>query len=272
MTLPVTLTLVRHGESEGNIAVKRSKNGDHSSYTPEFLARHSSLWRLTERGKEQAEAAGAWLKKNGCRFDRCYTSDYVRAQETAGLLGQRDARWYSDIYLRERDRGDLDVCSAEEAQAKHGDSLRRRDIDPFYWCPPSGESMAHLCMRIDRFLDTLHRETSVGSALVVCHGETMWGFRVRIERMSQATYRKLDESDDKRDRIHNAQIIQYSRTNPMAARVAGPAPYYRWMRSVCPTDEKLSWNKWTEIERQTYTNEELLRNAERHPRIIHEAE
>ena len=28
--------------------------------------------------------------------------------------------------------------------------------------------------------------------LMVCHGEVMWAFRVRLERMSQETYRELD--------------------------------------------------------------------------------
>lgn len=161
MTLPISLTLVRHGESEGNIAVNRSKKGDHSDYTPEFMAKHSSRWRLTERGRGQVKIAAEWLRRHHPgSFDRHYTSDCIRAQETAALLCRANARWYSDIYLRERDRGDLDVCSHEEAIAKYSDSLRRREIDPFYWCPPNGESMAQLCMRIDRFLDTLHRDGS----------------------------------------------------------------------------------------------------------------
>lgn len=111
------------------------------------------------------------------------------------------------------------------------------------------------------------------SVIAVSHGETMWAFRLRLERMSQVTYRKLDESDDKRDRIHNAQIIQYTRIDPHSARAeepCNPSPYYKWMRSVCPTDENLSWNKWAEIERQTYTNEELLQNVERYPRTLHD--
>ena len=51
------LVLVRHGESEGNIARRRSLLGDHSVYAGEFLERHSSLWRLSDQGREQAIAA-----------------------------------------------------------------------------------------------------------------------------------------------------------------------------------------------------------------------
>ena len=51
------LVLVRHGESEGNVAFNRSKAGDHSLYSGEFLRRHSSQWRLTDVGREQAKSA-----------------------------------------------------------------------------------------------------------------------------------------------------------------------------------------------------------------------
>jgi hypothetical protein len=44
----------------GNIAYNRSWGGDHSLYSGAFLKRHSSLWRLTDRGKEQAICAGQW--------------------------------------------------------------------------------------------------------------------------------------------------------------------------------------------------------------------
>ena len=81
------LVLVRHGESEGNVAYQRSLDGDHSLYSGEFLKRHSSLWRLTDRGREQAGAAGQWLRTQvDCRFDAFFTSEYLRAMETASLL------------------------------------------------------------------------------------------------------------------------------------------------------------------------------------------
>ena len=82
MSMPHNLILVRHGESEGNVALALSKKGDDSIYTDEFKNRHSSLWRLTKKGQEQAKSAGEWLKKNRGElepFYRCYTSEYVRA-------------------------------------------------------------------------------------------------------------------------------------------------------------------------------------------------
>jgi broad specificity phosphatase PhoE len=89
------LILVRHGQSEGNEAVSRSERGDLSAYTPEFKKKHSSTYRLTDKGVQQAKVAGAWIKENiGEKFDRCYTSEYVRAMETAAYLDLPDAKWF----------------------------------------------------------------------------------------------------------------------------------------------------------------------------------
>ena len=46
---PLELVFVRHGESEGNVAVKAAENGDTSYFTEEFRKRHSSTWDLHPR-------------------------------------------------------------------------------------------------------------------------------------------------------------------------------------------------------------------------------
>ena len=68
-----------------------------------LLQRHSALWRLTEKGEEQARITGEWMRANlDVRFDVHYTSEYLRAIETSGLLGLPGARWRPDVILRER--------------------------------------------------------------------------------------------------------------------------------------------------------------------------
>ncbi|KAJ1617723.1 histidine phosphatase superfamily [Pavlovales sp. CCMP2436] len=110
------LVLVRHGESEGNIAHRRSLRGDHALYeNPFFAQRHSSQWRLTNLGIEEAVKTGEWLRSNiDINFDRYYVSEYVRAMETAANLGLPDATWYSETFLRERDLGIFDLISHAE--------------------------------------------------------------------------------------------------------------------------------------------------------------
>lgn len=267
MTMPIDVVLVRHGESEGNIATKRSKKGDDSAYTDEFRNRHSSLWRLTDRGIEQARAAGDWVREHvGEQFHRYYTSEYLRAVETAAHLRLAHATWYLEFQLRERDWGQLDVMSETERRAKFADELRRKRINPFFWGPAGGESMAGLCIRgPDRMFDTFHRECADKRVIVVCHGEVMWAFRVRLERMSSVHFLELDASDDPKDHIANGQILHYTRRDPTTGKLA---PHLNWMRSVCPWDQTRSRNEWEEITRPRYGNSDLLALAARTPRLI----
>ena len=265
MTLPIDVVLVRHGESEGNVANHLSRHGDNSAFTQEFLARHSSRFRLSALGREQAIATGEWLRqeflsvrpeRNGALFDRHYTSEYVRAMETAGLLGLPSARWYANPSLRERNWGDMEVLPGDERRARFGESVAMKKCEPLLWTPPNGESIVDVCERIDRVLDTLHRETrDFQRVIIVCHGEVMWAFRVRLERLSEREYKRLDLSKDPHDRIHNCQILHYSRRDPATELTY---PYANWMRSVCPLNTTLSSNEWRQIVRQTFTNEELL--------------
>jgi NAD+ kinase len=266
MSMPRDLVLVRHGESEGNVASHRSWMGDHSLFTPEFKGRHSSTWRLTDRGIEQARAAGTWIRANiGPTFDRYYTSEYARAQETAVLLDLPSAIWYREYYLRERDWGELDRISHQERDDRFAEAVARREVDGFYWRPPNGESLAEVSLRVDRVLSTLSRECAEKRVIVVCHGEVMWVMRVRLERMSQRRFRELELSTDPRDRVHNCQILHYTRMDPGTGRLL---PYYDWMRSVCPWDDERSSNTWCAIERPKATNDDLAAEVRAITRMI----
>jgi NAD+ kinase len=265
MTMPIDLVLVRHGQSEGNKAKRLAERGDNSAYTDEFRNRHTSSFRLTEAGRNQAAKTGEWIRDNLGRFDKYFTSEYDRAMETAALLQIPGADWFASFYLGERDWGEIDLLSPEERQEKFGEALRRRDIEPFFWAPTNGESFAKLCLRIDRVLDTLHRECSDKRVIIVCHGEVMWAFRVLLERMPQRRFKELHLSKNQNDRIYNCQIIHYSRRDPESGKLD---KYANWMRLVRPTATPV-WNTgWTAIKRPTYSNEALLEIVSQSPALL----
>jgi len=260
MTMPIDLILVRHGQSEGNLAIMRSKRGDDSAYTDEFKARHSSTWRLTELGREQARIAGEWIRTNiGATFDQYYVSEYIRAMETAALLGLPEADWFREYYLRERDYGDIDVKTEEEKRRQFSEAIARRKSDGLFWIPPNGEPMVQASLRVDRVLNTLHRECYDKRVVVVSHGEIMWLFRIRLERFTQQRFLEIHNSGRPEDRIHNCQVIHYTRRDPRTKRLAD---HVGWVRSICPTDLKLSNSEWHEIHRRTFSNEDLLAEVE----------
>lgn len=262
MTLPIDTIFVRHGQSEGNLAKRKADAGDHSAMSPEFLGRHTSSFRLTDLGRHQAKLAGEWLRgeffKTSYGFDRYFVSEYIRAIETAGEFGLPQAKWYPKNVLTERDWGDLDRCNEEERVARFAENLKMRHVDPFFWKPPNGESFQQLTSRLDRMLDTLHRQCSDKRVILVCHGEVMWAARVVLERMSQERFKELHLSDDPRHRIHNCQIIHYTRRDPETDELADRA---NWMRMIRPADSPVKIFPWVKIKRPSYSNDELLELA-----------
>ena len=164
--------LVRHGESEGNVAFNRSVAGDHSLYSGAFIERHSSLWRLTDRGREQAIATGAWMRSNiDVDFDGFYTSEYLRAMETAALLALPEAQWRPEVMLRERDWGEYDLASQHERREAFAQYEARRRRESLFWAPPGGESLAQVVQRVDSILLFTNRRFGGRRTIAVCHGE-----------------------------------------------------------------------------------------------------
>ncbi|MFA5853989.1 MAG: phosphoglycerate mutase family protein [Patescibacteria group bacterium] len=271
MSFPRNFVLVRHGESEGNAAMRMAERGDPDALRKAFEGRHTSQFRLTDLGVEQAAAAGAWLRQeffeNGGGFDRCYTSQYVRAMETAALLELPNAEWYRNFYLAERDSGGIEQRPEHARDEEFRTMLGMRTIEPFFWRPSNGESIAQMCLRLDRVQDTLHRECSDGNVVAVCHGEVMWGFRVLVERLAQETFRDLYLSKDPANRIHNCQILHYTRADPDDP-LAPSTPHVNWMRMVRPTTTPVWTTGWRKIERTRHSNEDLRRIVETHPRTL----
>lgn len=264
MTMPIHFVLVRHGESEGNLVKDLMCDGRGHLVPDSFYERHSSTYRLTSRGVEQAKAAGEWLRGEQVLmpFHRASCSEYLRAMETAGHLGLCKIEWRKDFRLRERDREHVGNDAAE----LRANWLDRDFMDPFYSAPKGGgESIANLCMRLRLPLETLHEGHSDSRVVWVCHGEVMWAMRRMMERLTQREWETLYRSRRSHDKMHNCQIIHYTREDPESGRLA---PFLGWMRSVCPWDTSLSSNEWQPIARRTFTNQDLLDEVHRTPRMV----
>jgi NAD+ kinase len=265
--LPIDLVLVRHGESEGNVAIQASKNGDPSYFDlPGFRQRPGHDWRLTNRGIEQARAAGAWLRTAFPEpFFRYYVSDFARAKETAMHLGLPNASWYLNIYLHEQLWGRLDVLPRQEYEAMFPGAHELRNRHRFYGAYPDGESMAEVCLRLDRILETLGRECDARRVIMVCHGNVIWGYRMLIERMTPYTYHRLDSGGHPELQIHNGQIFHYSRRNPSNDNLAA---HYFWRRTVRPASDDPVDESWQRIIRPSFSNEDLASELAHIPQII----
>lgn len=265
--MPVDLVLVRHGRSEGNEAREQSKHGNNSCYTEEFRARRNREWRLTDLGIAQAKAAGGWIRDHiASTFSRYYTSEYLRARETAGYLDLPGASWVQDILLRERSWGRADFVMPEsERYERFAAELAARREDPCYWRPPEGESLAEVCLRVERVLNTLRRDCPGGRCILATHEDVMWAARFVVEGMTQEQWRELLLSDDPCDKIHNGQVLHYSRRDPATGRCSDTLEWVRW---ACPWDRARSNEDWRRIESPSFSNEDLLASVAAVERLV----
>lgn len=242
--MPVDLLLVRHGHSD------------------RAHGRHSSLWRLSERGVAQARRSGEWLREAFPEgFDRHFTSEYVRAMETAAWLGLPGAEWILHPDLRERSWGDLDQLSSAERRERFAASLAEKAVSPLYWRPPNGESMAEVSARLMGILHNLHHECPQGRAVLVCHGETIGAFRAKLEGMSQLEYERW--STDPAERIANGEIVHYTRRAPDGDVVS---EHLDWRRTLVPDEPERS-RPWERIRRRRYDAEGLLAAVDEECRV-----
>ena len=255
---PLELVFVRHGESEGNVAVNAAEAGDPSHFTEEFKSRHSSTWNLTSEGEKQAVAAGIWIKKNINKgiFDAYYSSTYRRAKRTAGLLGLPKATWRIRDYIREHDWGNLDVMTDEERHEKYPEAMKKRQENPYYFAAPGGESLADVLIRARvGIIATLYRDLPEKRGIVVTHGNLIWPLRIIMEDLLPEEYLARKAKRDPRDKINNCQVFQYSRIDPKTKEITEK---FNWMRSVCPWKPNPELEEWRPIAHKKFTNEELI--------------
>ena len=115
------LVLIRHGQSAWNLE-----------------NRFTGWWdvNLTDKGVEEAKAAGRLLAEKGFDFDRCFTSVQTRAIKTLNIALEEMGRLWlpvdKDWHLNERHYGGLTGLDKAETAAKHGDEqvkIWRRSFD-----------------------------------------------------------------------------------------------------------------------------------------------
>jgi probable phosphoglycerate mutase len=151
MARPLTLLLVRHGQSEWNAA------GLLQGQTPHVP--------LTELGHAQAAAAAAELA--ALRPGALLSSDLLRAMQTAEHCARAVGLAITTApALREQSYGALEGRPSRELW----------DVvdwtDP-HWAAPGGESLAELHGRVEAFLKHLCTEPPADVVALVTHGDTI---------------------------------------------------------------------------------------------------
>ena len=171
------LVLVRHGQSQWNLENRFTGWVDVS---------------ITPLGAQEAERAGKELKAAGLHFDRAFTSELKRAQETLAILlkelGQVGLATDKHVALNERHYGDLQGLDKAETAKKYGDAqvhIWRRSYDI---APPgkSGESLKDTAERtLPYFKSTILPLAAAGkNILVAAHGNSLRAIVMELEKLT----------------------------------------------------------------------------------------
>lgn len=193
--IPERLWLVRHGESEGNLADEAAQRAGHGVID---LAHRDMDVPLSERGRRQATALGRWWADQPPdeRPEVVLTSPYARAAGTARLMVDA-AGWQTplrrDERLRERELGLLDGLTAAGIRERFPEEVeRRRHVGKFYYRPPGGESWCDVALRVRAVLDTVARDHAGQRVLLVTHQAVVMVFRYVLEDLDEKQLLSID--------------------------------------------------------------------------------
>src|SRR4051812_4748448 len=208
---PERLWLVRHGQSQGNVA--RDAAHEAGAHEIDIDMRDVDV-PLSTLGVEQAKAAGRWFAAlpSNERPELILSSPYVRANQTAslicdqGALGGGGARSIVDERLREREFGIFARLTTAGIRHKFPEeAAHRRRLGKFYHRPPGGESWADVVLRLRSMLNTINLHYCDRRVLIVCHQVVVLCFRYILEGLDEAAILGIDKEAD----VLNCGIAQY---------------------------------------------------------------
>ncbi|HET6533111.1 MAG TPA: histidine phosphatase family protein [Actinoplanes sp.] len=207
------LILIRHGQSASNVAFPAA---DAEGSLESGLTGRDADVELTDVGRRQAAAVGAWLAglPAGRRPEVVITSPYLRARETWRLAA--DASGLSlplpvtDDRLVDRMMGDLEMMTRAAIVQRYPDELARLKTDGVYqYRPPTGESFGDIAKRLTSFLDDLNRDHAGKRVVVVAHDSVVLMARVVIEGLDWERTAAVEAERG----VRNASITRFDGTS-----------------------------------------------------------
>jgi broad specificity phosphatase PhoE len=205
---PLSITLLRHAESVGNVADSQAHAAE--SEVLDLDDRDADV-PLSPRGREQASAIASWLGQGPDRQpDAVISSPYRRATETAERALRRTG--VSPMYderLRERDLGLFDGLTGRGIRARYPEEAKRRQrLGKFYYQPPSGESWCDVVLRVRSLLHDVERLDGARLWLVT-HQAVIVCVRYALEEMTEQALLDVDRTTA----LPNASLTVYERVD-----------------------------------------------------------
>jgi 2,3-bisphosphoglycerate-dependent phosphoglycerate mutase len=199
---PERLYLVRHGQSQGNVA--RDAAHEAGLLEIDIDVRDVDV-PLSEFGISQARAAGRWLAAlpPSEKPEIVLSSPYLRARQTSelicgmGAMTSGPAHSIVDERLREREFGVFDrLTTAGIRQKFPEEAAHRTRLGKFYHRPPGGESWADVILRLRSMMNTINLHYCDRRVLIVCHQVVVLCMRYILEGLDEAAILAIDKQGD----------------------------------------------------------------------------
>lgn len=205
---PASLTLVRHAESDANLADRRARTARAEELD---LDLRDADVDLSDNGLAQADALGRWFRDlaDDERPTLVLSSPYTRALHTAmRTVGETGLDIVVDERLRERDLGLFDGLTGHGIRQRYAEEAQRRErIGKFYYRPPNGESWAEVVLRVRSLLGDLRSGYGDARIWVFSHQAVIMTFRYVLEHIPEQELLELD----RRVTVGNASVTTYLR-------------------------------------------------------------
>jgi broad specificity phosphatase PhoE len=185
---PPSIWLVRHGQSEGNVA----RDSAEAEGLPRVeLAGRDADVELSDLGRQQAEAFGSWLGEQP--RDEWPTavvcSTYTRARQTAEVLLRAaglDLEVELDERLRDREMGRWDSLTWRGITELHPEEAEQAvRLGRYYHRPFGGESWADITLRLRTLLADVARDLAQERVLLVTHDVPIQLVRALVEGLDE---------------------------------------------------------------------------------------
>ena len=199
---PAKLWLVRHGQSQGNVARDVADAAGHHEIA---IDTRDVDVPLSDLGLRQAEAAGRWFASRPPdeRPEIILSSPYVRARQTAdimckaGALAGGPGKPVIDERLREREFGIFDRLTTIGIRERYPEEAAHRSrLGKFYHRPPGGESWADVILRLRSALNTINLHYCDRRVLVVCHQVVVLCMRYILEELEESEILAIDRQSE----------------------------------------------------------------------------
>ena len=148
--------LIRHGQTDWNLL------GKWQGQSPDAPS-------LNETGRAQALALRDQMA--GVEFSAIYSSDLLRARQTAELIAEPlDLTVTLDPRLREMDLGAWEGMLSSDIKSQYPRELEEREKKPFDAHAPQGESPRDVAGRVIEVVDEITHRHPGESVIIVSHG------------------------------------------------------------------------------------------------------